>query len=95
MKRIWVAGIFVFTVVCAGFIFLTSASKAQTNAQQTPPLDRAAIFKTHVPHANIHFPAGQPSANPGGGGGKPGGGGGGGIFTGTGFANIGATVNAT
>ncbi len=94
MKRIWVVVTLVFTGLCAGFIFLTSASKAQTNAPQTPPLDRAAIFKTHVPHANIHFPASKPSANPGGGG-KPGGGGGGGTFTGPGFASIGATVNAT
>jgi hypothetical protein len=99
MKRIWLAGSVVTAMfVFAGLVVLSGPSEAQVNSQKTAPLDYSAVFKTHVPHANIHFPAGKPSGKPGGGGGKPGGGGGGGgsnIFTGPNFTSIGSTVSAT
>jgi hypothetical protein len=98
MRKFWLASSVVAMFVLGGLIDLSGPSKAQVNSEETPPLDYTAVFKTHVPHANIHFQSGKPSSKPGGGGGKPGGGGGGGgssIFTGPGFNPGWTTVNAT
>ncbi|MFB3924181.1 MAG: sialidase family protein [Terriglobia bacterium] len=99
-RRNQVGGIF-FSLV-AGLVLSTLVSNAQQTANSVP-LDRGAVFKTHVPHENANLWRSQsgssttsngagPSAKPGGGGG---GGGGGGTFTGTPYATVGAVKNAT
>ncbi len=99
-------GRFCLEVILAGLgmIVLGGISWAQ-RPRQLPPLDRKAVFKTHIPHVNAHIPGvGKPTTKPGNGGGQGkghgGGGGGGGscsplrIFTCTQYS-VGPTVTAT
>jgi len=94
LKRL---GLMVALAIVVGAVAAVLSNAQQT--AQTVPLDRTAVWKTHVPHENPNMwgaKAPDTSAKPGGGGGKPGGGGGGGgTFTGTGYTTVGAPVAAT
>jgi len=93
-RRSQVGGLILLVV--AGLLLSGLLSNAQQTAD-TVPLDRAAIFKTHVPHENVNLwrsQSGSSTTSSGvGPGAKPGGGGG--TFTGTPYATVGATKNAT
>jgi hypothetical protein len=66
-----------------GMMVLAGLAWAQ-KPRQLPPLDRTAVFRTHVPHTNAHLPGlEKPTSKPGGGGGPGGGHGGGGGGGGT------------
>jgi hypothetical protein len=86
-------------LVVAGLFLSGLLSNAQQTAD-TVPLDRAAIFKTHVPHENVNLWRSQSgsstTSNGVGSSAKPGGGVGGNIFTGTGYSTpLGTPVAAT
>ena len=84
-----------------GIVVFAGAARAQKRSN-LPPIDRSAVYKTHVPHINPHLPGLTKPASPGNGNGHNGGGssGGGGtcspsgIFTCTQYT-VGANTTAT